>query len=124
MKKPPLSSLTPEEYETRLKKILLAALGKCWMYWPPRAEAKRRCQDPNRKGWFICEKCKQSREKIEVDHIIPCITPKDGFKSWDTYINARFVVSANALQGLCHDCHQEKNKQENQERKMRRLKNV
>ena len=51
VKKPKLSTLTPEEYEKRLKKIILAGLGKAWMFWPVRAEAKRRCKDPNRPGW-------------------------------------------------------------------------
>jgi len=116
-KKPPLSSLSQEEYEARLKKIILSGLGKAWMFWPPRAEVKRRCKDLAHPGWFICESCKESREKIEIDHIEPCIKPSDGFTSWDEYITRRFVFDAKKLQGLCHDCHKIKSKLENKSRK-------
>ena len=116
-KKPPLSSLSPEEYEKRLKKIILAGLGKAWVFWPPRAEVKRRCKDPNKPGWFICEMCHISHEKIEIDHIFPCIKPSDGFKTWDEYITRRFVFDAKNLQGLCHECHKKKSKEENKLRR-------
>lgn len=105
-----------------LKQILLAGLGKSWMVWPPRLETKRRAKDPNRPGWWICEKCKQSRERIEVDHIIPCIRPADGFTSWDDYINSRFVETADKLQALCKECHREKSKAENKERRNKNVK--
>jgi hypothetical protein len=120
MKKPALSSLTPDQYEARLKKILLAALGKAWMHWPPRAEVKRRCAIKERSGWFRCEICQQEREKIEVDHISPCIKPSEGFTTWDAYINSRFVLDAKKLQGLCHECHKAKSKSENVERRKKR----
>jgi hypothetical protein len=115
--KPPLSSLSREEYEKRLKKIILAGLGKAWMFWPPRAEVKRRCKDPNHPGWYICEICHQSREKIEIDHIIPCVSPVVGLVSWDEYITRRFRFDAKDFQGLCHDCHRAKTKAENKVRK-------
>jgi 5-methylcytosine-specific restriction endonuclease McrA len=89
------------------------------MFWPPRAAVKRRCQDPNRPGWYICELCKESREKIDIDHIIPCIKPSEGFTSWDEYITRRFVFDDKKLQGLCKDCHKKKSKEEN---KLRRQK--
>jgi len=117
MKKPPLSSLTPEEYEKRLKKIILAGLGKAWLFWPVRAEVKRRCKDPNRPGWFICELCHQSREKLDTDHIEPCVSPVVGMVGWSEYIERRFVFSADKLQGICKDCHKAKSKQENAQRR-------
>lgn len=116
-KKPPLSTLSKEEYEKRLKKIILSGLGKAWMFWPPRADVKRRCKDPNKPGWFICEVCHQSREKIDIDHIDPCVSPVVGLVSWDEYITRRFVFDANKLQGLCKDCHKEKSKKENKIRR-------
>lgn len=116
-KKPPLNTLTPEEYEKRLKKIILAGLGKAWTFWPPRAQVKQRCKDPDRPGWFICELCHQSREKIEIDHIDPCVSPIVGMVSWDEYITRRFVFDAVKLQGLCHDCHKNKTKEENARRR-------
>lgn len=117
-KKPPMSSLTPEEYEARLKKILLSKLGQAWMFWPPRAEVKRRCAVPNEPGWYYCEQNpKHKVEKLEVDHIIPCVRPSDGFVSWDDYIRSRFVLTAKKLQGLCTACHREKSNEENKQRR-------
>lgn len=100
-----------------LKHQILAGLGKAWMYYSPRLEAKKRAKHPTKKGWYVCEKCKQEREKIEIDHKIPCVKPADGFTSWDEYINSRFVENANQLQALCHECHLEKSRGENAERR-------
>jgi 5-methylcytosine-specific restriction endonuclease McrA len=99
-----------------LRASILAGLGKAWMFWPPRNEVKRRCKHPTKAGWFICEMCKGEREKLDVDHIVPCIKPSEGFTSWDAYIEARFVT-ADKLQGLCKDCHKKKTKDENRLRK-------
>jgi len=103
-----------------LKSIILAGLGKAWMYWPPRLEAKKRSKVPGKSGWYRCEICKGEREKIEIDHVIPCIRPADGFTSWDDYINSRFVETADKLQAICHDCHKEKSKRENKERRSKK----
>lgn len=118
-KKPPLSSLTKDEYEARLKKILLAKLGQAWLFWPPRAEVKRRCaiKVEGEGGWWRCESCGRECQKLEVDHIIPCIKPSEGFTDWNAYINSRFVTDARALQGLCTTCHKAKTKEENAKRR-------
>lgn len=117
-KKPPLSSLSKEEYEARLNKILLAALGKAWMFWPPRAEVKRRCAIPGKPGWFRCEdpECLRETEKLEIDHINPCVK-LEGDTTWDEYIDRRFVTDAKLLQGLCHESHLKKTKLENAARR-------
>lgn len=99
-----------------LKQILMAGLGKAWMVWPPRNEVKRRCKIEGKTGWYRCESCKQEREKIEIDHVEPVIKPEDGFLDWNTYIASKFVA-AEKLQGLCHECHQLKTKQENKIRR-------
>ena len=125
-KKPPLASLTPEERDARLKKIIMSGLGKAWMFWPPRNEVKRRCAIVfnNESGWFRCELCKREVQKIDVDHIIPCIKPSDGFTSWDDFINSRFVL-ADKLQGICTTCHKLKTKEENrQRREMKRVRKM
>jgi len=103
-----------------LRSIILSGLGKAWMYWPPRLEARKRAKHPTKAGWYICELCKQDREKLEVDHKIPCIRPADGFVSWDDYIKSRFVETADQLQALCHDCHKAKSKIENLERRLKK----
>jgi hypothetical protein len=120
-KKPPLNTLTPQEYEARLNKILLAALGKAWMFWPTRAEVKRRCAVPGKPGWWKCEDptCGRETEKIEIDHIEPCVK-FEGKTTWDEYITRRFVFDAKLLQGLCHESHLKKTKEENAKRREQR----
>lgn len=107
-----------EKKARSLRQILLSALGKAWMFWPPRLSVKKRCKHPTKPGWYICE-LNQSHvvEKIDVDHIKPCIRPSDGFISWDDYIASRFVEDSKLLQGLCTACHKEKSKKENEERR-------
>jgi 5-methylcytosine-specific restriction endonuclease McrA len=100
-----------------LRSLILSGLGKAWMYWPPRLAAKARAKHPTKKGWYVCELCKQEREKIEIDHVVPCIRPADGFTTWDDYIKSRFVETADQLQALCHECHLAKSKQENAKRR-------
>lgn len=97
----------------------MAKLGQAWMVWGPRNDVKRRCKVEGRSGWYKCEKCNQLREKLEIDHIRPVIKPEDGFTDWNTYITSKFV-SSDLLQGLCHDCHQEKSKAENRIRREKR----
>jgi len=108
-----------EKKSRPLRTIILSGLGKSWMYWPPRLAAKKRAKHPEKAGWYVCEVCKQERERIEIDHVIPCVRPADGFTTWDDYIKSRFVEDASQLQALCHECHKEKSKRENQERKKR-----
>lgn len=100
-----------------LRSIILSGLGKAWIYWPPRLEAKKRAKHLIKKGWYVCDMCKGERERIEIDHKIPCVKPAEGFTTWDAYITSRFVETADALQALCHECHKEKSKKENQLRR-------
>lgn len=104
--------------------MIISALGRVWMFWPGRLEAKKRCKVLNKTGWYKCEKCKQEREKIDIDHIHPIVKPEDGFIDWNTYISSKFV-EADKLQGLCRECHKAKSKEENQVRRLcKKLKNV
>jgi len=100
-----------------LRSIILSGLGKSWIYWPPRLEAKKRAKHPTKKGWYVCENCKEERERIEIDHKIPCIRPAEGFTTWDEYIKRRFVETSEELSAICHECHQEKSKKENKIRR-------
>jgi hypothetical protein len=121
----PFNQLSEEEKQKRLRKILLSSLGKAWMYWPPRLEAKNRAKHPTKKGWWICEKCKAERERIQIDHIVPCIKPSEGFTSLDEYVNSRFVGTADVLQALCHECHKSKSQEENKVRRLcKKLKKI
>lgn len=109
-----------EKKPRSLRQIILAGLGKAWMFWPPRLAAKKRAKHPTKPGWWICELCKGEREKIEIDHIVPCIRPSDGWKGWDAYIESRFREDPNEFQAICHDCHLKKSKAENVERRKNR----
>lgn len=106
-----------EKKQKPLRAYILAGLGKVWMWWPPRNEAKKRAKHPSKKGWYICELCHAEREKVDVDHITPCIRPADGFVSWDDYIKSRFVEDPKQLQVICRDCHKRKSKEENAQRR-------
>ena len=98
-----------------LNSYIFAGLGKVWMWWPPRNEVKKRCKIEGKPGWYKCELCKLERERIDIDHIQPCI-PVTGFTTWDNYITSRFVT-ADKLQGICKDCHSKKTKEENKIRR-------
>jgi hypothetical protein len=104
-----------------LKSMIMSAIGKVWMYYPPRLAVKRRCKNPNRPGWFKCEKGGCDIQKVEVDHVIPCILPEEGFKGWDRYFESKFVTE-DKLMGLCHEHHLEKSKEENARRRAERKK--
>ena len=52
---------------------------------------------------------------MEVDHINPVVSPKDGFKDWDTFINNLFCGADN-LQALCKACHKAKTLKEKKKR--------
>lgn len=110
--------------EQLLRIGIIRALGKVWMYWPPRHEVKTRCKVPGKTGWWKCEdkECNRETEKLEIDHIIPTIKPDVGFVDWNSYIESKFVTS-DKLQGLCHESHQKKNKKENKIRREQRKKN-
>lgn len=106
-----------------LKSMLLSAIGRVWMFWPGRLEAKRRCKVPEKTGWYKCEECHEEREKLEIDHIKPVILPEVGFTTWDQYISSKFV-EADKLRGLCRECHKAKSKEENKVRRLcKKLKN-
>lgn len=111
-----------EKKPRSLRALILGGLGKAWMYWPPRLEAKKRAKHPTKKGWYACEICKQEREKIEIDHIVPCIKPSEGWQGWDAYITARFREDPKDFQAICHECHLNKSRNENQIRRANKKK--
>ena len=108
-KNPPFDGLGPDD----LKKIH-KALGQVrkWSY-PVRLVQKRcigkdgfpRCENPK------CLKKGKPVPKIQVDHIEPI-----GEIGGPNYIQKMFV-SSHKLQGLCHDCHKIKTKQEKKSKK-------
>jgi 5-methylcytosine-specific restriction endonuclease McrA len=69
---------------------------------------------------FICAHCNDlfGEGKVKVDHIIP-IVPVDSTISEMTLrmYYERCFCSVDNLQVLCHDCHDQKSRVENEERK-------
>jgi len=63
---------------------------------------------------YLCNHCKQefTNKDVEVDHIIPVVDPKEGFKDWNTFI-ARMFTPLENYQVLCKKCHKIKTKEEN-----------
>lgn len=62
---------------------------------------------------YRCNACKEeyTSKDVQVDHIEPVISPKEGFISWDVFIDALFCEHTN-LQVLCKNCHSIKTKEE------------
>lgn len=53
---------------------------------------------------------------VQVDHIDPVVSVKDGFIDWNIYIS-RMFCDADGLQVLCSECHSIKTKNEREQRK-------
>ena len=72
------------------------------------------------KNWCKCPVCKQFIPKsyMQVDHVIPIvgITETLDDLSWDTVID-RIWCEENNLMAICKDCHKQKTKEENKQRR-------
>lgn len=124
----PQSVMSESAFHSFIKSIL----RKASMRWGPtnRVKAKARVE----RGRYRCAKCgevvpatavvelkngKVKRVKnIAVDHINP-VVPTSGFDSWDNVIDRLFCDEC-GLQLLCRECHDEKCKEETNERKRKR----
>ena len=107
-------TMTPKQ-----RAYIFAAARKIWRWSAERRAVKARCLLDGAAGVWVCEQCWETTEKIEIDHVEPVIDPAVGFQGFDVYY-ARLFVGADKMQGLCHECHQNKTKEE---RKLRRKKN-
>lgn len=66
------------------------------------------------------------KEKAVADHIAPVI-PVEGFGGdwdWDVYIKRMHFCGELGWQIICNGCHDEKTREENEERKLHRKKKV
>ena len=121
----------------KFKSRIISALRKLTWSWPPRKEVSDRAK--RAPATFECAKCsywcytgksdknfkalqeeypkqKLKMEKTRDDHVLPVIDVKDGFVDWNTLIERMFCAEEN-WQVLCDTCHDEKTKQEREERK-------
>ena len=72
-------------------------------------KVKKLAKDPNRSGWFVCAKCEQSREVIQVDHFLPIGKQPTTLLEFGPWLEKLFH---NPQWALCKDCHREKTKEE------------
>lgn len=71
--------------------------------------------------WSFCPECGQITPtyKMEVDHIEPIVRLSETFVDipWDTFIEERLWCALENLRAMCGECHDDKTKIENAERK-------
>jgi len=112
----------------RFQQFIVSALRSAHNRWAPKHEVKNDARV--KRGVFKCAACgeegpatlpplpgnKRRRNNAAVDHIEPVIDPKEGFVSWDKYIERMFLEKS-GYQVLCWKCHSEKTREENECRK-------
>ena len=109
----------------RLKTFITSTLRSGFRKFPPKFETlkeasvgKKLNKKTNRMAeHFTCASCKGEfpAKEVNVDHIEPCVDPKEGFINWDVYIKRMFCDKSN-LQVLCTKCHDVKSAEERKER--------
>lgn len=91
-------------------------LRQVWSWSKGPKDVDKRIKHPEKRGLFQCEKCKEYRERIYRDHIIPVVAPDAVFtepmEAAIAFMRSLFVP-AEKLQGLCWECHHEKTQTEN-----------
>jgi hypothetical protein len=86
------------------KAFVVASLRRASLKWPPRNEAMRLARV--KRGLYKCKMCSglyRSKE-IDIDHIIPVVSLRNGFTNWDDYI-INMLPDVDGFQILCKTCH-------------------
>ena len=114
--------------DSKWKSWVISLLRRGTMRYPPRNEVLNKSKTIKKKNpktgrmaqFYKCAGCKKDfpASQICVDHIEPVVSPKEGFVSWDVYIERMFCPKEN-LQTLCSQCHEIKSNQEKQQRKIK-----
>ena len=112
--------------EARFRSFVVSALSSASHRWPVKwrvlkdAEVGRQINKDTGKLalHYRCAQCSDvfTSKNIAVDHIDPVVDPKQGFVSWDVFIE-RLYVEMDKLQVLCKECHTKKTLLERKERK-------
>lgn len=108
--------MTEAQFITFVKNQLRGASWK----WKPISEVMKKSR--TRKGYYNCNRCKEEVtativiegkrvKNVFVDHEPPVIDPKEGFTSWDSFIN-NLYCEEDKLQVLCKNCHDRKTQEE------------
>jgi len=111
--------------EGRLKAFITSALRGAFRKYPPKYETlkeasvgkKINTKTKRLAEHYVCNSCKNEfpSKEVNVDHILPCVDTKTGFKTWDEFITRLFCDKSN-LQVLCTTCHDKKSAIERGER--------
>lgn len=110
----------------RVKAFITSTLRAGYRKWPPKYETLKEASVGKKLNkatkrmaeHYVCADCKKEYpgKEVNVDHIEPCVSPVDGFVSWDVFIERLFCKKDN-LQVLCSDCHTKKTNEERKQRK-------
>lgn len=125
--KPPKTRNGGEWTEARYRSFISSALRNA--RWPQKYAAIRKAYikdgiNPATGRMCKLHECCQCHglfpaSGVQSDHIVP-VVPLDGFDCWDAYIE-RLFCEVDGLQVLCKDCHKVKTKEENDERRRRKV---
>jgi 5-methylcytosine-specific restriction endonuclease McrA len=101
--------------DKKLKNYVIHILRRASLRWKPRNAAFKAARVGY--GEYVCSNCGQikRRKEVQLDHVIPVIDPKEGYKNLDTYAE-RLLVPQEGWAVLCIECHDVKTKQEDGER--------
>lgn len=112
--------------EARFKSFIISALRAASRRWPPKFAALKKAFIGKKKNiktgkvasHYKCAECKKHfvAADVQVDHIFPVVDVKEGFVSWDIYID-RMFCEVHGLQIMCKPCHKIKTEKEKGERK-------
>lgn len=105
----------------RIRSFVVSVLRSGSRRWPPKYETLNEAfteRKTNKKTGklakhYLCASCNKefTAKDIEIDHIIPIVSPTTGFTTWDSFINGLFCGKEN-LQAICKPCHKEKTTRE------------
>jgi len=114
--------------QPNLKTWLVPKLRRHSFSWKPRKDAMKKYRvelppklkkdgTPGKKPQvrYRCNHCSEvfKTADIVLDHVIPVVEPKIGWKNWDAFIESLFCDEA-GFQVLCNPCHDEKTHEENE----------
>jgi len=104
------------DYETYLKRFVIASLRRSSLYWPPRNEAFKLARI--NRGIYQCAICKKGfgRKEVVADHLTP-VVKLSGFTDWQEYIT-RMFPDVMGFSIICRPCHQSKTNEESILRKL------
>lgn len=96
-----------DEKKINKKTWIMSTLRRASYRWPPRNEAEKLARVE--RGLYKCAMCEGlfRAKEYAIDHIVPVISIKDGFTTWDDVFDT-LLCDVDGFQILCHPCHDQK----------------